>query len=320
MSAAPKPGPRGLRVRPLTLADIPSLNVLFSEAFSDRYRRDGMAGVRVPPLSSNIWRYAIEDAGDGALCWVDADDRLAAFNVVHQSGVEGWMGPLAVRPEWQEAGLGKQVVQRGVDFLRARGCTVIGLETMPRTMDNIGFYSRLGFVPAHMTMTFSFEAERARSVLLSRLSEADRRAAAESCAALVRRLQPGVDFGREIQLTQDLGIGDTVLLFGRDGVEAFALCHDAPLIDGRTRDETRVLKAAVNDVTLLMPLMTAVGGFARDCGTARAAIRLQCDYTDAYRALVAAGGRVRWTDLRMTLAGYSERLPANGMVLSNWEI
>jgi hypothetical protein len=29
---------------------------------------------------------------------------------------------------------------------------------------------------------------------------------------------------------------------------------------------------------------------------------------------------VRWTDLRMTLAGYHERKPERGLVLSNWEI
>ena len=174
-------------------------------ALSDRYRRDGLAGVRGPPLSPAIWRYAIDDARDGALCWVDADDRLVAFNVVHQSGVEGWMGPLAVRPEWQSTGIGKQVVSRGIDLLRARGCTVIGLETMPRTMDNIGFYSRLGFLPAQMTVTIGVDAQRARCVLLSQLSEADRQSAVASCAALVHALHPGVDFTRIFPFVETSG-------------------------------------------------------------------------------------------------------------------
>jgi hypothetical protein len=41
-----------------------------------------------------------------------------------------------------------------------------------------------------------------------------------------------------------------------------------------------------------------------------------------YRMMVAAGARVRWTDLRMALAGYEERKAGNGggVVLSNWEI
>ena len=52
---------------PIKPEDLPSLNALFSDAFSDRYRRDGMAGVRVPPLNPLIWRFAIDGAGSGAL-------------------------------------------------------------------------------------------------------------------------------------------------------------------------------------------------------------------------------------------------------------
>lgn len=320
MSAAAKPGPRGLRARPLDVSDIGRLNQLFSEAFSDRYRRDGLTGVRVPPLNPVIWRYAIQDAGDGATCWVDVDDRLVAFNVVHQSGIEGWMGPLAVKAEWQGGGLGKTVVSHGIDVLRARGCSVIGLETMPRTMDNIGFYSRLGFIPTRLTTTFSFEARSGRCVVLSQRSRTDADAAMRDCARLVNDLQPGVDFTREVELTRALGIGDTVLLYGPDALVGFALCHDAALVEGRPREETRVLKLAVRDVAQLPALLAAVGAYARDRGTARVAVRLQGDYPDAYQALVSLGARVRWTDLRMTLAGCGEAIPTRGLVCSNWEI
>jgi len=320
VSAAVKQGARGLQMRRLMRADIGPLNLLFADAFSDRYRRDGLAGVRVPPLNPLIWRYALDDAGDGAMCWVDADDRLVAFNIAHISGVEGWMGPLAVRPEWQATGLGKRVVTWGTEYLRSRGCTVIGLETMPRTMDNIGFYSRLGYVPAHMTITFAFDAKPARFDALSRLGARDTEEALRSCANLLGRLQPGVDFTRELQLTRSLGIGDTVMLREGDRVQGFALCHDAPLVEGRSHDEVRVLKLAVSDASRLAPLLGAIGGYARDCGTGRATVRVQGDYPDAHRTLVAMRARVRWTDLRMTLSGAEERIPATGLVFSNWEI
>jgi hypothetical protein len=47
---------------------------------------------------------------------------------------------------------------------------------------------------------------------------------------------------------------------------------------------------------------------------------VQGEYVDAYARLVAMGARVRWTDLRMTLAGYPEPKAERGVVLSNWEI
>ena len=141
---------------------IGELNEVFSAAFTDRYRRDGLSGVRVPYLNPAIWRYAIEDADEGAMIWRDDRGNIAAFNMVHQSGSEGWMGPLAVRADQQGKGLGKEMVLRGVDWLRERGAGVIGLETMPRTVDNIGFYARLGFIPGHLTLTLTLDAASCR--------------------------------------------------------------------------------------------------------------------------------------------------------------
>ena len=79
------------------LNEIEPLNRVFSESFTDRYRRDGMTGVRVPFLHTEIWRYALEDAAEGAMVWRDSEGRIIGFNMAHRSGAEGWMGPLAVR-------------------------------------------------------------------------------------------------------------------------------------------------------------------------------------------------------------------------------
>jgi hypothetical protein len=51
------------------------------------------------------------------------------------------------------------------------------------------------------------------------------------------------------------------------------------------------------------------------------AVRCQSRFTDAYAALIERGYEVRWTDLRMTLAGYPEpTLPPGSVLFSNWEI
>jgi len=303
-------------------SDIEALNEVFAESFTERYRRDGLTGVRVPPLNPAIWQYAIEDAGDGALCWRDERGRIVAFNMVHHSGTEGWMGPLCVRPDHQGAGLGKRVVQSGMSWLRRHGAKVIGLETMPRTMDNIGFYSNLGFVPGHLTVTLTLDAamgDRAPT-LLSRMNVPDRNGALAACRALTERVMPGYDFTRELELTDRLSLGDTLLLGAVDAPLGFALCHSAPLVEGRARDELRVLKLVLARRADLPSMIGALTDLARRSGTRRLAIRLQGDYPDAYRTLVSLGARVRWTDLRMSAYGWTEAAPVDGMILSNWEI
>jgi GNAT superfamily N-acetyltransferase len=304
-------------------ADIPALNTVFSDAFSERYRKDGLVGVRVPFLNPLIWRYAIEGAGAGAVLWRTDRGAVAAFNIAHRSGAEGWMGPLAVMPELQSRGVGRTIVEFGVEHLRTLGCRVIGLETMPRTMDNIGFYSQLGFVPGPLTITVTLDAATTDSpiTLLGRLPLLERDDTMLQCAALTAGLRDGYDFTREMRITDALAIGETVLLRRGGEVRAFAICHSAPLVEGRSRDEVRVLKLVAETDADALQLVTHLTEYARRCGTRRVAIRVQGDATRLYAALIARGGRVRWTDLRMTMASHAEPAqPANGVMLSNWEI
>jgi GNAT superfamily N-acetyltransferase len=304
------------------LDEIGELNQIFSDSFTERYRRDGMVGVRVPFLNPTIWRYAIEDAADGALLWRDDRGHVVAFNMVHQSGREGWMGPLAVRTELQGAGTGKEIVNRGIEWLKARGASVIGLETMPRTMDNIGFYSRLGFLPGRLTITTTLEAAYGDppALLIGRLSTSSRDDVLAECRALVERLLPGYDYTREITLTHDLALGDTVLLYDGGTLIGFALAHTAPLVEGRAREELRVLKLVLADESRFVDLVRGITDFARRSGTRRVALRLQGEFLGAYHRVISLGGHVRWTDLRMSLADHGEKRPDRGLVLSNWEI
>jgi len=304
------------------LDEIGELNQIFSDSFTERYRRDGMVGVRVPFLNPTIWRYAIEDAADGALLWRDDRGHVVAFNMVHQSGREGWMGPLAVRTEFQGAGTGKEIVNRGIEWLKARGASVIGLETMPRTMDNIGFYSRLGFMPGRLTITTTLEAAYGDppAMLIGRLSNSSRDDVLAECRALVERLLPGYDYTREITLTHDLALGDTVLLYDGSTLIGLALAHTAPLVEGRAREELRVLKLVLADESRFVDLVRGITDFARRSGTRRVALRLQGEFLDAYHRVISLGGHVRWTDLRMSLADHGEKRPDRGLVLSNWEI
>ncbi len=307
---------------PITIADIAPLNQVFSDAFTERYRRDGMVGVRVPFLNPLIWRYAIEDAGTGAMLWRDERGEIAAFNVAHMSGTEGWMGPLAARPDLQGAGIGKQIVTSGIEWLRAHGATTIGLETMPRTLDNIGFYARLGFTPGALTLTLTLEAQPAERspLLLGALTPTDRAAMVVACRDLAQRVLPGYDFTREIELTDQLAAGDTVLLWNDGALAGYALCHTAPLVEGRAREELRVLKLVLADEAEMPRMGIILADYARRSGARRVAVRVQGNYPGVFRAMVNQGARVRWSDLRMTLDGTPEVHPARGVLLSNWEI
>ena len=232
------------------------------------------------------------------------------------------MGPLAVRPDAQGAGLGKEIVRTGVEWLRTSGASVIGLETMPRTMDNIGFYSGIGFLPGRLTLTLTLDAapsDRA-GVMLGRLPEGEQRECMQECRQLLEAEIPGYDFTREIEITERLALGDTLLLLEDSRLLGYALCHTVPLVEGRAREELRVLKLVLASEEHVEAMARLLADFARRSGTRRVALRVQGEYLGVYRRLVGMGARLRWTDLRMTADGYPEPRAARGVVLSNWEI
>ncbi len=310
---------------PATERDIEALNHLFADAFTDRYRRDGLVGVRVPPLNPRVWSYAIQDAGHGAMVWRDEDGRLVAFNVAHRCGREGWMGPLAVRVDRQGTGIGKTIVRSATEWLLDHGVTTLGLETMPRTVENIGFYAHQGFVPGHLTVTMTRElAVRRRGGqiphLLSRLAAEAQREAVSAIHGLTDSLATGYDFTREIELTAKLALGDTVLVSDGTGLAAMALWHSASLAADRSSDELRVLKLAAIDAAAFESVLTVIESSAMHVGLRRVAIRCQSRFDHAFRALIARGYQVRWTDLRMHLDGYPEPAVVDGVLFSNWEI
>lgn len=305
--------------------DIGSLNRLFSDSFTDRYRRDGLVGVRVPQLNPQVWRYALRDAGGGAMLWQDEHHEIVAFNVAHASGSEGWMGPLAVRPDRQGLGLGKAIVTAAIEWLREQPVRTLGLETMPRTVENIGFYSRLGFLPGHLTVTMTNDvksrAVRGRFERLGEASVAERRSWLAACASALGLAVPGHDYTRELTLTNDLNLGDTLMVTADDAVTGFALYHSLPLAEARPADELRVLKLFAASPEAFDKLIVALEISAAKLKLRRVALRCQTVYRDAYESLIQRGYRVRWTDLRMCLAGFPEPVLADGAVLfSNWEI
>src|SRR5690606_6535917 len=303
--------------------DVPALNRLFSDAFTDRYRRDGMHGVRVPYLNPAVWRYAIANAGDGAFVWRDGRGAPVAFNLAHRSGREGWMGPLAVRQDHQGRGLGRNIVQEGIRWLQASGATTIGLETMPRTVDNIGFYSRLGFQPGPLTITLQGDAARLGrpyGTALGSLDTEQQRSAIRSCADLVTELGGVGDYSREARLTLDLGLGDVLLDIDDSGsINGFAIWHRAALAQDRPAEDGRILKLVARDSGGALRLVRGVGDAAARIGLPGVSLRCQAEFGELYQGLIAERFQVQWTDLRMVLASHPAPV-VTGVVLSNREI
>ena len=78
-------------------------------------------------------------------CFVATDAGIAGYVFSRIWGKVGWIGTFGVAEEDRGKAIGKSLLEQAVAALRQSGCSVIGLETMPESAYNMGFYLRRGF-------------------------------------------------------------------------------------------------------------------------------------------------------------------------------
>lgn len=70
---------------------------------------------------------------------------VIATLMVGYDGHRGWLNYLAVAPEYQRRGIGRLMVQRATDKLKAMNCPKINLQIRASNPAVVEFYRRLGF-------------------------------------------------------------------------------------------------------------------------------------------------------------------------------
>jgi ribosomal protein S18 acetylase RimI-like enzyme len=73
------------------------------------------------------------------------NDTLAASVMAGYEGHRGWINYLAVSPDYQGQGLGRQIMHAAEERLRAMGCAKINLLVRSTNQTVLDFYDRLGY-------------------------------------------------------------------------------------------------------------------------------------------------------------------------------
>lgn len=72
-------------------------------------------------------------------------DRVIATVMAGYEGHRGWLNYLAVHPDHQRRGYGRQLVSHAERLLLERGCPKVNLQVRTTNTDVIEFYRRLGY-------------------------------------------------------------------------------------------------------------------------------------------------------------------------------
>lgn len=286
-------------IRPLSEADLHDADRIFRLAFGT------FVGLPEPltfmadaDLVRPRWR---TDAASTFGAWVNGG--LVGSNFATNWGSVGFFGPLTVRPDLWDAGIGKRLMEPVLDRFNAWGTRHAGLFTFPHSQKHLGLYQRYGFWPRFLTAVMSkpVAADVAPPTLatttLSGFAPDERPAVVAECRAVTNAVFDGLDVTSEIRAVDEQRLGDTLLLERGGRLAAFAVCHcgaGSEAGPGACYAKFAAVRPSANAGEDFEQLLAACNAFAAERGLSRVVAGVNTAREEAYAAMLARGFR---TDL-----------------------
>ena len=315
------------RLRLMQHSDLPAVNRILAKAFTAARLSDGFKTPRVPLCHLSFLEMYLAVFPNGCFA-LDDRNGLVGYAFSRLWGEVAWIGPVSIIPAHQGKKLGQQLMVKSLETLQRHGARVIGLETMPRSVHNIGFYTKLGFLPQNLTVDLIQAVPRRPEepfpadyevVCYNRVDPAERDSLLAGTEILARRLDPHLSIRAEIEVTQQFSYGDTI--FVRRGREVLAcfIAHTKTYSEDETPHFMKIVVSLMDASLSVGEILPHLFAFAvrEDLGTI--SFRTPTRYLRAYSELVAAGFKVFHSDLRMTLEGFEEVADAKNFYLCKWE-
>jgi GNAT superfamily N-acetyltransferase len=210
-------------IRPMRKADLNDARRIFRIAFGT------FLGLPEPETWGADREYIVTRwrANPEAALAAEVNGALAGSNFVANWGSFGFFGPLTVRPELWNQKIGQKLLGPTLDLFAKWGVREVGLYTFAHSPKHIGLYQKFGFWPRFLTaiMSKNVIGGGALSIKYSALKKEEKDQALRACREMTDVIYAGLDVTPEIQSVQVQNLGETVLMWGGDTLDAFAVCH-----------------------------------------------------------------------------------------------
>ena len=158
---------------------------------------------------------------------------VAGSNFATRWASVGFFGPQAVRPDRQESGSGKALVEAVSKQFEGWSVRHAALCTISQSLLHIALYEKFGFRARILTPIMAPPARPSGDagfwLHCSELPEGEQPAVEAAGRALTDMLYDGLDLGAKIRTVAARNLGDTLLLReGASRLAGFAVCHWGP--------------------------------------------------------------------------------------------
>jgi GNAT superfamily N-acetyltransferase len=232
-------------------------------------------------------------------------------------------GPLTVRPELWNRGVGRRLLAATLPLFDAAGVRHAGLFTFADSPKHLALYQRFDFWPRSLTavMAAPSSGPACKYTRWSRLSADDRPRFLAAARALTEAVHAGLEVSSEIASVAAQDIGDVVAVPAADAPGAIAICHCGA--GSEAGGDVCYLKfAAVRPGPAaerhFEALLDACAALARERRLGRLVAGVNTARRAAYRRLIARGFRTQILGVSMHRADDPIYDRADVLVLDDW--
>src|ERR1044072_985888 len=93
----------------------------------------------------------------------ESDGELIGLNFAHNWGSVGFFGPLTIRPDFWDRGVGKRLMEPVMELFDRWHTRHAGLFTFPHSAKHVGLYQKFGIWPRFLTAMMSRRVEAKKS-------------------------------------------------------------------------------------------------------------------------------------------------------------
>jgi GNAT superfamily N-acetyltransferase len=254
-------------------------------------------------------------ANPAAAFAAEVNGELVGSNFATNWGSVGFFGPLTIRPDFWDRGVGKRLMEPVIELFDKWGTRHAGLFTFPHSQKHVGLYQRFGFWPRFLTAIMAKPIEpttsASRWTKFSDAPTSDREEILHACRELTDAVYEGLDVQHEIHAVADQNLGDAVLLWDDSKLKALAVCHVGPGTEAGSGvcyvkfGAVRPAPAAEQDFGGLLGACEELGS---SLGASRVLAGVNTARHEAYRHMLARGFRTQIQGVVMSRpneAGYN---------------
>lgn len=342
-----------VQIRRIKKGDLARAREVLELAFSDWFERQ--IGTRPRQVFGGAQyvhhRWLMEPWG----CFVAEEDgaKIVGMAIAAVWGSVGVAGPVAVLTNYQNQGIGRELLRAVDGFFEENRTAIQGVVTSPTSAKHLALYHSLGYRPKSLVALTSRALDRrpdgsagpghrasaaapkasvpaAKAPPLglrrfSTLDETRKTAVLARCHRIAGAICRGLDLTKEIEIVDGLALGDTLLLErGRD-VIGFAVVHGGGGVPGVSEAPAGSLSVkflaidpAHKRVEHLEHFVRAIEEVAAEAGLGRVILPVYLCYFAAYSTLVKCGYQVDVTMIRMHRGKQEDYEDPTHLVLDDW--